>query len=117
MKTKDSKAVKGFSAMEMKQELQESFQRKTAGMSFKELRQFLNDSLEPLPQEKYLAESCKRAAERAGEKFRQEQIAAYRAELQKAADKLRIPLNEENLPAIAKEMRAMKTAENEAGKK
>jgi hypothetical protein len=52
MKKNDIHTVQNFSAVQMKRELQEQFQRKTAGMSFAELRRFLDESLEPLPQEK-----------------------------------------------------------------
>lgn len=44
--------VEGFSTVQMKRELQEQFQQKTAGMSFEELRSYLDQSLPPLPQEK-----------------------------------------------------------------
>ncbi|MGL6227386.1 MAG: hypothetical protein ACRC10_12270 [Thermoguttaceae bacterium] len=44
--------IEGFSTVRMKRELQEKFQRKTAGMCFKELRWFLDKTLEPLPKKK-----------------------------------------------------------------
>jgi hypothetical protein len=52
MKKNDTHAVQDFSAVQMKRELQDQFQRKTAGMNFAELRRFLDETLEPLPQEK-----------------------------------------------------------------
>ena len=51
MKKNDTHAVQGFSTVQMKRELQDQFQRKTAGMSFAELRRFLDETLEPLPQD------------------------------------------------------------------
>ncbi len=63
-----------------------------------------------------LAQSQERRAQEYREKFRQEQMAIYKANLQQTADKLGLELNEENLPTIAREMRAMKAAE-ENGKK
>lgn len=57
-----------------------------------------------------LAQASRRAAERAGAKFRQDQIEAYKADLQKAAEKLGLELTEENLPVIAREMRSTKKA-------
>ena len=52
MKTNDDHDVQNFSAVRMKRELQARFQEKTAGMSFEELRRFLDETLEPLPQKK-----------------------------------------------------------------
>ena len=52
MKKNDTHTVQDFSAVQMKRELQEQFQQKTAGMTFAELRRFLDETLEPLPQEK-----------------------------------------------------------------
>ncbi len=49
--TNTHEPMPGFSAVEMKRELQAEFQRKTTGMSFEELRAFLDQSLPPLPQE------------------------------------------------------------------
>ncbi len=43
--------VEGFSTVQIKCELQERFQQKTAGMSFEELRSYPDQSLTPLPQE------------------------------------------------------------------
>lgn len=62
-----------------------------------------------------LKQSQERSAARFHEQFRQEQMAIYKANLQQAADKLGLLLNEENLPTIAREMRAMKAAKE--GKK
>ena len=38
--------IEGFSAVQMKYDLQEQFQRKTAGMDFRELRRFLDETLD-----------------------------------------------------------------------
>lgn len=43
--------------------------------------------------------------------FTDEHLAAYRTDLQKAAEKLGLELTEENLTVIAREMRDMKAAE------
>ncbi len=51
------------------------------------------------------------------DQFVEKHVAIHRANLQKAADKLGIPFNEENLPAIARELQAMKTAQNAATSK
>lgn len=61
--------------------------------------------MKTMPKNDSLSQAADRAEERAGEKFRQERVAAYKAELQKAADKLELPLNEENLPVLAREAR------------
>ncbi|MCL2624162.1 MAG: hypothetical protein FWD31_10905 [Planctomycetaceae bacterium] len=57
MKKNETHAVQGFSAVQMKRELQDQFQRKTDGMTFAELRRFLDETLEPLPQEKLAEEN------------------------------------------------------------
>jgi len=49
MSNKNFSIVEGFSAVQMKYDLQEQFQRQTAGMGFNELRQFLDETL-GLPQ-------------------------------------------------------------------
>ena len=52
MKEKDNRVIPGFSAVQMKRELQDQFQQKTSGMTFAELRQFLDEALKSLPLEK-----------------------------------------------------------------
>ena len=61
MKKNETHAVQGFSAVQMKRELQDQFQRKTDGMTFAELRRFLDETLEPLPQEKLAVETQNQA--------------------------------------------------------
>ena len=54
MKKNETHAVQGFSAVQMKRELQDQFQRKTEGMTFTNLRRFLDETLEPLPRKKHV---------------------------------------------------------------
>ena len=46
MSSKNLSVVEGFSAVQMKYDLQEQFHRKTAGMDFSELRRFLDETLD-----------------------------------------------------------------------
>ena len=62
MKKDDTHTVQGFSTVQMKRKLQDQFQIRTAGMTFAELRRFLDETLEPLPQEK-LGEEIQNHAE------------------------------------------------------